>query len=158
MSGSTSSFLLYHLIFSTKNRARTLHPAKRPALFAYMGGIIKKSSGMPVLINGVWDHVHILAFLPRHISLSQSVQAIKGGSAHWFNQQDENHVHKLNWQEGYQIYTVSGSQLEQTKNYIFNQEEHHRETSFEDEMKRFEDKAGSYLRPETWAKYPDSAE
>ncbi len=89
MSGSTSSFLLYHLIFSTKKRARTIHPKLRQALFAYMGGIIKKIGGTPVLINGVWDHVHILAFLPRHISLSQSVQAIKGGSAYWFNRQDE---------------------------------------------------------------------
>ncbi len=39
------------------------------------------------------------------------------------------------WQEGYAAFTVSASGLEAVRRYIENQEEHHRERSFLDELK-----------------------
>jgi hypothetical protein len=42
----------------------------------------------------------------------------------------------FSWQEGYAAFSVSPSQVPVVKNYIRNQQEHHRKRSFEDEFVR----------------------
>ncbi|MEI6534881.1 MAG: hypothetical protein WCN98_06035 [Verrucomicrobiaceae bacterium] len=37
------------------------------------------------------------------------------------------------WQEGYGGFTVGASHIEAVKNYVFNQEDHHKTQSFQDE-------------------------
>ncbi|MFH0980402.1 MAG: transposase, partial [Planctomycetota bacterium] len=39
------------------------------------------------------------------------------------------------WQGGYACFSVSPSNLEQVKEYIARQEEHHRKTTFQDELR-----------------------
>ena len=39
------------------------------------------------------------------------------------------------WQGGYADFSVSESNFEQVKRYIANQEEHHRKTNFQDELR-----------------------
>ncbi len=41
------------------------------------------------------------------------------------------------WQSGYAAYTVSYSVLERLKEYVVNQEEHHKRETFEEEYRRF---------------------
>ena len=53
----TYASLLYHCIFSTKDRVPVIVPKLAPELFAYMGGIVRPLDGIPMLINGVVDHV-----------------------------------------------------------------------------------------------------
>nr|WP_317047906.1 transposase [Cognataquiflexum aquatile] len=49
---------------------------------------------------------------------------------------------KFEWQEGYGAFSYSHSQLDNVYQYILNQEEHHRKTSFKQEyisyLKKFE--------------------
>lgn len=40
----------------------------------------------------------------------------------------------FSWQEGYGAFSVSASNLGTVKNYIANQEKHHRKITFEDEF------------------------
>jgi hypothetical protein len=40
---------------------------------------------------------------------------------------------KFEWQAGYLGVTVSPSQIERVKNYVLNQEEHHRRRTFQEE-------------------------
>jgi hypothetical protein len=56
--------LLVHIIFSTKNRARDLTPDLAARLFPYMAGIIRERKGVPVIVNGPEDHVHLLVHVP----------------------------------------------------------------------------------------------
>ena len=51
------SKIYVHLIFSTKNRERTLPDEIRPDLHAYMGGTLKGLGCLPIEINTepVWD-------------------------------------------------------------------------------------------------------
>lgn len=56
--------LLVHAIFSTKNRAPDLSPEIAGRLFPYMGGIVTERQGVPLIINGPADHVHLLVSLP----------------------------------------------------------------------------------------------
>ncbi len=151
--GSTSNtYLLYHIVFSTKSRAPLLAEAIRQNVYAYMGGIINTLGGHPILINGMADHVHILTVLPKHLSVSDCLHKIKGASSHWFNQEYHMHYPKLNWQDGYSAFTVSGSELDKVKKYILNQDEHHRKMNYSDEMLLFEEKLQELTR---WLKPPE---
>ena len=70
--GQTFSKLLFHIIFSTKERMPYLGPL-REDLFPYMGGIIRGIRGKAININGANDHVHILTFLPTNVSVAEAV-------------------------------------------------------------------------------------
>lgn len=144
MSSATLTYLLYHIVFSVKNRDIRLNPELRLRLYPYMGGIIKKLGGIPIIINGTHDHVHILCFLPRHLSVSESVKIIKARSSLWHNRVYDLHNHPFHWQDGYGVFTVSGDNLEKLKLYIANQEAHHSHISFDDEWTALHEKLVEY--------------
>ena len=128
---STHLSLHYHLIFSTKNRLRTIAKDWRSDLHAYMGGIVKGIKGVPSAIGGIEDHVHLLIGLRATHRLDYVLRDIKADSSAWVH----NTVgrKKFEWQSGYLGLTVSPSQIETVRNYIYNQEKHHRRKSFKEE-------------------------
>lgn len=144
MSNTTLTFLLYHIVFSVKNREPRLNIPLRQRIYPYMGGIIKNLGGIPIIINGTRDHVHILCFLPRQISISESVKVIKAKSSLWHNRVHDK-THPLHWQEGYGIFTVAAEQMEKVKHYIVEQDEHHHNRGFEDEWNILHDKIIEYM-------------
>lgn len=124
----TYTVLLYHVIFSTKEREPILTGEARGLLFPYLAGIIENLGGKALIVNGVSDHVHVLCRLKSKPDVAEVVQAMKGGSSSWFNK--ESGLQPLHWQEGYGAFTVSYSQRDRVFRYIENQEEHHRDVSF----------------------------
>ena len=52
----------------------------------------------------------------------------------WLKDQDDKY-RDFEWQKGYADFSVSQSNLEQVKQYIANQEAHHRKMSFQDEVR-----------------------
>jgi len=145
MSSASLAFLLYHIVFSVRNRDARLREDLRLRMFPYMGGIIKNLGGIPIIINGTRDHVHILCFLPRHISISEAVKGIKAKSSLWHNRIYDKNSHPLHWQDGYGIFTVSADNLESVKNYIVEQDQHHLKRNFDEEWQVFQSKAADYL-------------
>lgn len=59
--------LAAHIIFSTKNRKTWLKPPRGDEMHSYLGGIINKTGGKAIRINGISDHVHILGLLPKDL-------------------------------------------------------------------------------------------
>jgi REP element-mobilizing transposase RayT len=57
----TYTNLLYHLVFSTKNRSPLIVATLQPDLYAYIGGIIRGEGGTMLEVGGMPEHVHILA-------------------------------------------------------------------------------------------------
>ena len=55
--------LLYHIIFSTKDREPIITEKYQPRLYEYIGGIVRKQGGIALAINGMEDHVHLFAKL-----------------------------------------------------------------------------------------------
>jgi REP element-mobilizing transposase RayT len=55
--------LLYHIIFSTKERQPLIKLEYQPRLYDYIGGIIRGVGGISLGIDGVEDHVHVFAKL-----------------------------------------------------------------------------------------------
>jgi len=86
-----------------------------------------------ISIGGTEDHIHMLLSLPATISIAKAVQLIKGGSSKWVH--DEFRQHRdFGWQEGYGAFTIGVSQVDETISYIQKKKEHHRKTSFQDEL------------------------
>ncbi len=111
--GSTLTNLVYHVVFSTKGRVPVIIPELRDEVHRYLGGIIKGESGIPLQINAMPDHVHmVLKLKPIHV-LSEIMQKVKGSSSKWINEQ-KRLVDRFSWQEGYGAFTVSESQMART--------------------------------------------
>ena len=132
----TYTDLLFHVNFSTKDRAPLLDAELKPRLFPYLGGIIRELGGSALLINGPSDHVHILVSLSAKTALSEIVGKVKANSSGWVHREFPE-KQTFAWQTGYAAFSVSHSQKESVLDYIAKQEEHHRKMSFQDELIRF---------------------
>lgn len=129
------SVVYLHLVFSTKDRRPFLREQKiREALHAYLGEISKRLDCQPILVGGVEDHVHMLARFGRTITQAEWVKEIKRVSNQWLKEQGVD-FGDFEWQRGYADFSVSQSSLEQVKEYIARQEEHHRKMTFQDELR-----------------------
>jgi len=52
--------LIYHIVFSTKDRQPLIKDAHQSRLYDYIGGKIREFGGIALAINGTEDHVHLL--------------------------------------------------------------------------------------------------
>jgi putative transposase len=119
-----------HVVFSTKERQKSIDLSFQPELWAYIAGICKKEDLFVHAIDGMPDHIHLLLQLPPTLSLSKAVNAIKANSSRWANQKN----HHLAWQEGYAAFSVSASLVPAVARYIRNQKQHHKKMSFDEEF------------------------
>ena len=129
----TYTKLYYHIVFSTKHRAAAITPAIEDDLHRYLGGIVRGIGGVCVEINGMSDHVHILAILPPKIAVSDALREIKASSSKWVHESKPN-LARFAWQDGYAAFTVSRSQLDSTVAYIRDQKTHHAQRDFQAEF------------------------
>jgi len=60
----------------------------------------------------------------------------KGESSNWINKNDFI-KQKSAWQGGYGVLSVSPSQVQKVRDYIKNQEEHHRKMTYQEEVEKF---------------------
>ena len=84
---------------------------------------------------------HMLLSLPATISVSKTIQLVKGGSSKWINQTFD-HTKNFSWQEGYGAFSINVSIIKDTIRYIERQAEHHRHKSFQEEYLEFLNKHG----------------
>jgi REP element-mobilizing transposase RayT len=129
------SAVYIHLVFSSKQRRPFLrNKSMRAALHSQLGGISKTLECPTLLVGGVEDHVHILARLSRTITQANWVKEVKRVSSGWLKEQGRDYA-DFEWQGGHADFSVSQSNLEQVKQYIAAQEEHHRKMNFQDELR-----------------------
>jgi putative transposase len=129
---STYTQLLYQIVFSTKNRDKTLSKDNREALFKDIWGILKNKKCHLYRINGVEDHLHIVTHIHPMISLSSLVKDIKLGSS-TFIKANRLFPRFRAWQDGYGAFTYSIKEKDRLIEYVKKQEEHHKRISFKDE-------------------------
>ena len=129
----TFTNLLYHVIFSTKDRLPQIDDELHPRLFGYLGGIVREAGGTALIANGAADHAHLLAALPATVAVSDFMRTLKTNSSRW--------VHEtwparraFAWQTGYGAFSVSQSNVEPVRRYIAEQEERHRTMTFQEEF------------------------
>lgn len=128
---STHTSLHCHLIFSTKDRVPMIANEWHKNLHAYLGGIVKGLEGIPLAIGGMENHVHLLVGLKSSHRLDYFLRDLKADSSEWVHKEIGKKM--FSWQKGYGAFSVSPSNIEGVKRYIFNQAEHHRRKSFQEE-------------------------
>jgi REP element-mobilizing transposase RayT len=129
------SAVYIHLVFSTKERRPFLRDKDlREKLHAQLGGISKTLECPPLLVGGVEDHVHLLCRFGRTITQAEWVKELKRVSNGWLKSEKPDYA-DFEWQGGYADFSVSQSNLEQVKQYIADQEKHHRTLTFQEELR-----------------------
>ncbi len=138
---NTYTQILFHVIFSTKDRRAAIREDFSKDLYTYIWGIHRNHKCHLYRIGGVEDHVHILTAIHPAMALSKYVELVKSGSSGWIRR--ENKIPAWpGWQDGYGALSVSWSDREAVVEYIKRQQEHHREVGFIDEYKRLLEDAG----------------
>ncbi|MFN5217628.1 MAG: IS200/IS605 family transposase [Sphingomonadales bacterium] len=130
------SQLYIQLIFVVKRRENLIAEIWEEELFKYINGILVAKGQKLMAINGVANHIHLLIGMKPSCRLSDLVKEIKFSSGGFIN--DKKFLKKqFFWQEGSGAFSYSKSAINDVINYIKNQKEHHRKTTFEAEYREF---------------------
>lgn len=123
-----------HLVWTTKNHKPILTKEIRQAVFNHIReNAIKKNI---YFINGYIEHIHCLISLGSGQNIDNILMLLKGESSHWINEQ-KLLKEKFEWQKEYFAVSVSESAVNRVRDYIKNQENHHKKKTFNDEYQEF---------------------
>jgi REP element-mobilizing transposase RayT len=131
--GHTYSNLLFHIVFSTKERKPLIRDSFRQRLYEYMSGMARNEFVRALTIGDTDNHLHALLVLPTDISVAEALRKWKSLSSKWVHETFPGET-DFGWQDGYGAFSVSQSLVAHVRAYIDNQAEHHKKMSFEDEF------------------------
>ena len=127
--------IMIHCVWSTKNREPVFSDREiRNQLFKHILANAREKDIFIDNIGGEKEHIHCLISLGKEQNISKVIQLMKGESAFWFN---KNFNQRLMWQDDYFAVSVSESVIPKVREYIQNQEEHHKKKSFNEEYEEF---------------------
>lgn len=134
----TRSFcrLWVHVVFSTKHRQALINSKAEPLLFNYISDQLKKCECLPIAINGMPDHVHLLFLSNYKMSLADIMKQVKGSSSFWMNKNNLSQGH-FGWQDSFGATSVSERSVEIVKRYIRQQKIHHATKTSQQEYDEF---------------------
>ncbi|MEO7977436.1 IS200/IS605 family transposase [Flavobacterium sp.] len=122
-----------HFVWSTKNRVPYLNTSElRQKVWNHIKGNAKEKGIFIDFINGYSDHCHCLVSLGVDQSIQKIMQLIKGESSFWINK-NQLTKEKFEWQDEYFAFSVSESIIDKVRDYIKNQEEHHKRKTFQED-------------------------
>ena len=125
-----------HYIRSTKDRQNFINSNLKKELISHIKEYGKTNDIYVDTINGYRDHLHLLIKMKPNQSPSQLAKLLKGESSNWINHKDFLKM-KFSWQNGYGVFSISESQLENVRQYILNQEIHHKKMTYKQEVDKF---------------------
>ena len=125
-----------HLVWTTSKRIKFLRKEIRNQVFNHIKSYGLEKGIYIEQVNGYNDHVHCLIGLKADQKVSQIMQLLKGESAYWINK-EKIIPSKFKWQKEYYAGSVGIHQLEIVRNYIRNQESHHRKSTLQKELSQF---------------------
>ena len=128
--------VMIHSVWGTKNKMPFLTSEVRAKVILHIKENAHKKQIYIDTINGYTEHMHCLFGLNADMSISKTLNLIKGESSHWINK-NELIKPKFEWADEYYAVSVSESVLFKVRRYIQDQEEHHRKVSFAQECEAF---------------------
>jgi REP element-mobilizing transposase RayT len=121
-----------HCVWGTKNRTQYLIGIPKFEILEHIRNNAKKKGIYIDFLNGHTEHLHCLLSLNHDQSLSRVMQLIKGESSYWINKYSIT-KNKFEWADEYFGTSVSESHLPTVREYIKNQEQHHKLKSWQEE-------------------------
>jgi len=129
---NTYTQLLVQIVFAVKGRHSVITETHREQVEKYICGVIGGKQSKPLAIYCNPDHCHVLIGINTSTSISELVRVIKSNSSKYINE-NKWMVGNFEWQEGYGAFSYIRSQLDSVVNYILNQPERHRKSTFRQE-------------------------
>ena len=131
-----------HIVYSTKDRKLFLKDKQfRDRTWAYLAGACNNLGSPALIVGGVEDHTHILCRMNKNIAIAEMLRDLKRESSKWVKL-EQPRLADFHWQRGYGAFSISPADVNPLKRYIAQQEEHHRQESFQDEFRRLCKKYG----------------
>ncbi len=116
--------LFYHIVWATKNRLPLLTAQIEPTIHNY---VRTKAIGLEATvfaINGIEDHVHVVASIPPKIAVSTFIGQIKAVASTKFNKSGHPET-PFFWQNEYGVFSFDAKRLPNYIAYVERQKEHH---------------------------------
>ena len=137
---------MIHAVWGTKNRKPILLGESRILLLEHIRENASSKGIFIDTINAEPDHVHCLFGLNADMSLSKTINLIKGESSFWANQQKLIKP-MLYWADDYFAASANKTQVPKVRKYIIYQQKHHKKLTFKEEYEEFIKKL-SGLKPD----------
>ena len=132
---STYSQIYLQVVFAVQGRQSLIQRDWEEELYKYITGIVQNKHQKMLAINGVSDHIHFFIGMKPACCLSDLVREVKKSSNEFIK--EKGFCKGFYWQDGYGAFSYSHSQLSTVINYVMNQKEHHRKTTFREEYLKF---------------------
>ena len=123
-------------VWSTKDRSPIITKKLKNKLIKHFKEYGSKNEIYIDIVNGIEDHLHFLIGLNPKQSPAKIANLLKGESSNWVNKNIFIRA-KFSWQEGYSVFSVSPKDINKVREYIRNQEEHHRKMTYLEEVEKF---------------------
>lgn len=118
--------LYYHFVWATKERRPLITPEIEDQVYKVIAHKCSQLGGWAYAVNGMPDHIHVIAAVPPRMSPAEIARNLKGASGHFV--QNEIDI-PFRWQRGYGVFSLSQRGLDTAAAYVRNQKEHHRSGS-----------------------------
>ena len=133
--------LWIHCVWSTKLSQSFLKSGIKNKVIEHIRENVKIKNIYIDFINGYSEHLHTLISLQKKQNISDVMQLIKGESSYWINKSNLLR-NKFSWQDDYFAVSVSHSHVNKVRDYIKNQEQHHKKMTWDEEIELFIKKYG----------------
>ena len=116
--------LYYHIVWGTYNRHPMLHADVQPDIYRYLVSKCADYNYELYAVNGMEDHIHLALRLHPSVRVSDVINKLKGGSAHFCNRTIMP-TSPIRWQGGYGAFTFGKRDLPIIVSYIQHQKQRH---------------------------------
>ena len=117
--------LFYHAIWATRYREGVITAEVEPVIHGLLRGKATGLGAEVFALNGMEDHIHLVATIPPKIAVADFIGQVKGSTSTRFNKAgllDR----PFFWQEEYAVLSFDAKRLPRYVAYVRNQKEHHR--------------------------------
>ena len=116
--------LFYHLVWSTKDRLPLLTPEIEVVIYGFLRSKAIGLGATLFALNGVADHVHVVAAVPPKIAVAKFIGQVKAVASTKFNKSGQSNT-PFFWQEEYGVFSFDGKRLPNYIAYVERQQKHH---------------------------------
>ena len=134
--------LYYHVVWATHKREPLIDNGIEIAMYQYVRYKCKQLNGYLHAINGIEDHVHVIASIPPSVAISAFVGKLKGASSYFVSNE---YRREFKWQAGYGVFSLSRRTLNDAMDYVAKQKIHHQNHTTIARLERIEDNDESPL-------------
>ena len=148
--------LFYHIVWATKNREPLLTEEIEPVVYGFLRAKAVGLGGMVFALNGIEDHVHMIASIPPGISVARFVGQVKAVASAKLNKSGLS-VERFSWQNEYGVFSLDRKRLQAHVAYVDRQKERHAEGTVIRDLERMRGDGPKSQGDDALRRKPDSS-